>query len=81
MQSKYATPFVDATHPTIAMNATRAPLTAQVAMRDGSDAVERWRTWCARGAKIDRETARTMNRVFVAIVLALSAWFVFQLLS
>jgi hypothetical protein len=81
MQPEYTTPFVGGRHETKAVSGTSAPMTADVAMmRDDSDAIERWRTWSARGAKTDRQAARTMNRVFVAIVLALSAWLVFQLL-
>jgi hypothetical protein len=64
------------------VSATPAPIAVGVAtMHDDFDAVERWRAWSARGAKIDWETARTMNGIFFAIVLALSAWLVFQLLS
>jgi len=82
MQSKYAIPFAHGKHLTTPLSATAAPITADVAMmRDESDAVERWRTWYTHGAKTDRLMARTMTRVFVAIVLALSAWLVFQLLS
>jgi hypothetical protein len=82
MQSKYAIPFAHGKHLTTPLSATAAPITADVAMmRDESDGVERWRTWSAHGAKTDRQMAWTMNRVFVAIVLALSAWLVFQLLS
>ena len=82
MQSEYATPFVGGRHQTSTMTATNAPMTADVAMmRDDFYTVERWRTWLAGGAKTDRQAARTMSRVFVAIVLALSAWLVFQLLS
>ena len=51
-------------------------------MRDGDrDADERWRTWSARGAKSDRDTAWTINRVFAAIAIALLAWLVVQWLS
>jgi hypothetical protein len=82
MLSEYTTSFVGGTYQARAVSATSAPMTAAVAMmRDDSDAVERWRAWSARGAKTDRQAARTMNRVFVALVLALSAWLVFQLLS
>ena len=82
MQSKYAIPFARGEHPTTPVSATAAPITADVAMmRDESDAVERWRAWYTQGAKTDRQMTRTMNRVFVAILLALLAWLVFQLLS
>ena len=81
MQSEYTTPYVGSTHQTRPVSATSAPMTADVAMmHDDSDAIERWRAWSARGAKTDRQVARTMNRIFIAIVLALSAWSVFQLL-
>jgi hypothetical protein len=81
MQSN-AIPFARGKHLTTAVSATAAPITADDAMmRDESDAVERWRAWSTHGAKTDRQMTRTMNRVFVAIVLALSAWLVFQLLS
>jgi hypothetical protein len=51
-------------------------------MPDGDPgAAERWRIWSARGLKHDRERARTIKRGFIALVAALSAWLVFQLLS
>lgn len=82
MQSKYAIPFARGKHLTTPVSATAAPITVDVAMmRDESDAVERWRAWSTYGAKNDREMTRTMNRAFLAIGLALSAWLVFQLLS
>jgi hypothetical protein len=82
MQSNYPIPFARRTHVATPVSATGAPITADVAiMRDESDAVERWRRWSTHGAEIDRQMARTMNRVFIAIFLALSAWLVFQLLS
>ena len=82
MQSKYAIPFGRGNQLTTPVSATAAPITADVVMtRDESDAVERWRAWSTHGVKTDRQMTRTMNRAFVAIVLALSAWLVFQLLS
>ena len=48
---------------------------------DDPDTSERWLAWRARGAKLDRATAQTMTRLLVAIILAMSMWLVFQLLS
>ena len=79
MQSEYAIPPVALQ--ASAVSATVAPMTPDVpTMRDDPDEVERWRAWSARGANTDREMARTMNRVFAALILALSMWLVFQLL-
>jgi len=81
MQSN-AIPFARGKHPTSPVSATAAPIVADVAMmRDESESIERWRTWSIQGANTDRQMARTMNRVFVAIGLALLAWLAFQLLS
>ena len=83
MQLEHATLAADGRPLAIGVSTTDAPLTPDVAgLRDGDpDTNERWRAWRDRGAKSDRGTARTMNRIFVAIFLALSAWLVFQLLS
>ena len=42
---------------------------------------ERWRTWRARGATIDRERARAVGRGLAALFVALSAWLAFRLFS
>ena len=56
-----------------------APMTP--ALADQSDTDERWVAWRARGATSDRRTALTMHRAFIAIILVLSGWLVFQLLA
>ena len=82
MQSKYATHVVGGNHLNTPASPTAAPITADVAMtREESDASERWHTWSTEGQKSDRQMARTTNRIFIAIFLALLAWLVFQLLS
>jgi hypothetical protein len=82
MQSEYAMPSADVGLLGISGNATGDHLTPDVATKRGDDPGMdgRWRQWRARGAKADRDTARTMNTGFVAIFVALSAWLVFQLL-
>jgi hypothetical protein len=83
MQLEHATLSADGRGLAIGVSTTPATLTPDVAaLRDDDpDSNERWRAWRDRGAKSDRQSARTMNRVFVAIFVALSAWVVFQLLS
>ena len=83
MQLQHATLPADGRSLAIGVSTTPAPLTPDVAgLRDDDpDSNERWLAWRDRGAKSDRETSRTMNRIFVALMLALSAWLVFQLLS
>ena len=78
-----ATLSADGRQLAIGVSPTHAPLTPDIAgPRDGDpNDTERWRAWRDRGAKSDRQTARTMNGIFLAILLVLSAWVVFQLLS
>jgi len=83
MQSEPTTPPPGGGLLAIAVTATGAPSTPLVAAtRDGDrDADGRWRVWRDRGARNDKDRARAINLVFVVIVIALSAWLVFQLIS
>jgi hypothetical protein len=83
MQPEYAVPPVDVALLGTNASATSDHLASATAtmLREDPDTHERWQTWRARGAKADRETARTTKRGFIGIFLAASAWLVFQLLS
>jgi hypothetical protein len=61
---------------------TEAPIARAVEPLANADADldSRWDAWRARGAKSDRDTARQMNRVGLAILAMVSAWLVIQLL-
>ena len=83
MQPEYAIPSTDISLPPVSSAARSGdPSTERATGRDvDPDSDERWRRWCARGVTADQHTTRMMNSGFVAILVALSAWLVFQLLA
>lgn len=82
MQAEHAIPSADIVLLPVSGSASRGYPSPDVATnRNGDrDTGERWRQWCARGAKADQGTARLTTGGFVVIFVALCEWLVFQLL-